>query len=161
MVTCVLFAVVSMDNTDADPSKKSAPSPLWKNCPGKALPQEHPLAARESVIRLQMTMREDVCVSTDMRGCVRRIPSHSYLLCQLPPCCDVEECERRNQDYSDFVLTAFTQFKPPKYIKDHDHNLDRGHDFRIMDLDVSKSRPHREKEHSVLMEHDQLMIRSD
>lgn len=33
----------------------------------------------------------------------------------------VEEFERRNQDYRDIVSrTSFTQFLPPKHIKDHE-----------------------------------------
>lgn len=73
----------------------------------------------------------------------------------------VEECERRNQDYSDICArTAFTQFKPPKYIKDHDHIYWIGDmNYRIMDLDAEQVKALIEKKcYPVLMEHDQLII---
>ncbi|GFS41274.1 type II inositol 1,4,5-trisphosphate 5-phosphatase [Nephila pilipes] len=75
----------------------------------------------------------------------------------------MEECERRNQDYSDICARmAFSQFKPPKYIKDHDHIYWMGDmNYRIMDLDTEQVKALIEKKcYSVLLEHDQLLIQN-
>ncbi|KFM68462.1 Type II inositol-1,4,5-trisphosphate 5-phosphatase, partial [Stegodyphus mimosarum] len=75
----------------------------------------------------------------------------------------IEECERRNQDYNDICARiAFTQFKPPKYIKDHDHIYWMGDmNYRIMDFDNEQVKNLIEKKcYSVLLEHDQLTIQN-
>ncbi|XP_035223221.1 inositol polyphosphate 5-phosphatase OCRL-like [Stegodyphus dumicola] len=75
----------------------------------------------------------------------------------------MEECERRNQDYNDICARiAFTQFKPPKYIKDHDHIYWMGDmNYRIMDFDNEQVKNLIEKKcYSVLLEHDQLTIQN-
>lgn len=75
----------------------------------------------------------------------------------------MEECERRNQDYNDICARiAFSQFKPPKYIKNHDHIYWMGDmNYRIMDLDNEQVKALVEKKcYSILMEHDQLTIQN-
>ncbi|XP_054718871.1 type II inositol 1,4,5-trisphosphate 5-phosphatase-like [Uloborus diversus] len=75
----------------------------------------------------------------------------------------MEECERRNQDYSDICARiAFSQFKPPKSIKDHDHIYWMGDmNYRIMDLDCEQVKALIEKKcYSILLEHDQLTIQN-
>lgn len=73
----------------------------------------------------------------------------------------VEECERRNQDYNDICARiAFNQFKPPKFIKNHDHIYWTGDmNYRIMDLDTDQVKVLIERKcFPVLLEHDQLTI---
>lgn len=73
----------------------------------------------------------------------------------------MEECERRNQDYNDICARiSFSQFKPPKYIKNHDHIYWMGDmNYRIMDLDSEQVKALVEKKcYSILLEHDQLAI---
>ncbi|XP_015911155.1 type II inositol 1,4,5-trisphosphate 5-phosphatase [Parasteatoda tepidariorum] len=75
----------------------------------------------------------------------------------------MDECERRNQDYNDICSRiTFNQFKPPKYIKDHDHIYWMGDmNYRIMDLDNEQVKALVEKKaYSVLLEHDQLTIQN-
>lgn len=75
----------------------------------------------------------------------------------------MEECERRNQDYNDICARiSFSQFKPPKYIKNHDHIYWMGDmNYRIMDLDSEQVKALADKKcYSILMEHDQLTIQN-
>lgn len=71
----------------------------------------------------------------------------------------VEEYERRNQDYNDICnRMIFSQFKPPKYIKDHDQVYWFGDlNYRLMDLNRDQvKRMLEEKAFDELLKHDQL-----
>ncbi|XP_053209515.1 inositol polyphosphate 5-phosphatase OCRL-like isoform X2 [Panonychus citri] len=71
----------------------------------------------------------------------------------------VEEYERRNQDYNDICnRMIFSQFKPPKYIKDHDQVYWFGDlNYRLMDLNRDQVKNMLEaKAFEELLKHDQL-----
>ncbi|RWS08740.1 inositol polyphosphate 5-phosphatase OCRL-1-like protein [Dinothrombium tinctorium] len=73
----------------------------------------------------------------------------------------VEEFERRNQDYHDICnRMVFNQFKPPKFIKDHDQIYWFGDlNYRLTDLSTdSVIKLLEAKEYHLLLQHDQLKI---
>lgn len=98
-------------------------------------------------------------------GVVVRLDFHRTSICfvNCHLAAHVEELERRNQDYNDICARiTFNQFKPPKYIKNHDQIYWMGDmNYRIMDLDNEQVKGLIEKKcYSVLMEHDQLLIQN-
>ncbi|XP_013775252.1 inositol polyphosphate 5-phosphatase OCRL-1-like isoform X1 [Limulus polyphemus] len=96
-------------------------------------------------------------------GVAVRFDLHStsvcFINCHLAA--HVEEFERRNQDYSDICARlVFNQFKPPKFIKDHQQIYWLGDmNYRIMDLDTDQVKGLIDKQcYPTLLEHDQLTI---
>lgn len=96
-------------------------------------------------------------------GVAVRFDFHSTSICfvNCHLAAHVEEYERRNQDYNDICARmVFNQFKPPKFIKDHDHIYWFGDmNYRLMGLDTDQVKAFIDKEcYSILQEHDQLTI---
>ncbi|XP_054164292.1 type II inositol 1,4,5-trisphosphate 5-phosphatase-like [Oppia nitens] len=96
-------------------------------------------------------------------GVAIRFDFHSTSICLVNShlAAHVEEYERRNQDYNEICSRLiFNYFKPPKYIKDHDHIYWFGDlNYRLMDLSTEQVKNYLNiKAYQVLLEHDQLKV---
>ncbi|RWS22603.1 Type II inositol-1:4:5-trisphosphate 5-phosphatase-like protein, partial [Leptotrombidium deliense] len=96
-------------------------------------------------------------------GVAIRFDFHNTSLCfvNCHLAAHVEEFERRNQDYNDICnRMTFTQFNPPKFIKDHNQIYWFGDlNYRLMDLTSDQVRKLLEShEYSRVLQHDQLKI---
>lgn len=96
-------------------------------------------------------------------GVAIRLDLHNTSMCfvNCHLAAHIEEFERRNQDYNDICSRmSFSQFKPPRTIKDHEQIFWFGDmNYRIMDLDLERVKALIDKQcYSMLLEHDQLKI---